>query len=154
MLRLLPVSVVLVAGTVSPAYAQASRPAVNILIEKIDEDGAACGVTEQALYGAASSALRYNRIREGVSTLNNLTLYINVNTQRSGGMCAMNLNVELYQNQTVNVRAIGEVWGKAQFCDKGALGIGRAGTVLTATAKDLIDSCLSNVPPLVLRAVS
>lgn len=144
----------LIAASNASAQSPDSRPAVHILVEKLDEDAALCGVNEGALYGAASSSLRYNRVREGVSSLNNPTLYVNVNSASSGRNCAISIHVELYQYQTVNLRGVGEVWGKAQLCSKGALGLGQGGTALTATTKDLIDACLSGVAPLVLKAIS
>ena len=135
------------------AHAQGAQSSVDILVERMSPDAESCGVTEQAIYGAANSALRYNRVRVGPLGVNKLTLYININTQRSASTCAINARVSLKNYQETPLPCIGHIWANVVLCDKGALGIGRGGPELNNTIKDLVDSCLADTPPKVLAAV-
>lgn len=144
-----------VLGLVSgQAHAQAAQRGVHILVEKLSDSAEACNIVESALYGATTAALRYNRVRVSPSAFNNIVMYVNVNSSRSGGTCAINISVNLHKFQETPVAGVGSVWANVVFCRKTAVGIGIGGTEVTGTLKDLIDSCLADAPPAVIQAVS
>lgn len=137
------------------ATAQVQRPAVHLLVESLDDSAVSCGLTKESIAGAANSALRYNRIRLGESSLDNLTFYVNVNVDYSAGMCSTNIDVSLAKYQEVDVKFVGEMFARVEFCNKGAMGVVKPGSPMTLqTVKDLTDACIADTSVAVLNSVS
>lgn len=144
-----------VACLTQTATAQVQKPAVHLLVESLDDSAASCGLTKESITGAANSALRYNRIRLGGSSLDNLTFYVNVNVDYSAGMCSTNIDVSLAKYQEVDVKFVGEMFARVEFCNKGAMGVVKPGSPMTLqTIKDLTDACIADTSVAVLNSVS
>jgi hypothetical protein len=82
-------------------------------------------------------------------------LYVNVNTETVGQTCAINIDVELRKFNKISLAGIGDTWANAQFCSVSTLGVGSGrANFISIEIKDMIDTCLSDVPPSVLQAVT
>lgn len=127
------------------ATAQSVPSALHVVVEGIDQNGQACGLTVEAEKAAAQSAMRYNRVTEG--NLLATTLYVNTLSLHIGSsLCVTDVSVEIYDYQPSQLGGVGPTYAEHVYCDEGTLlsGPDHEERVM-ATIKILFDKCLSDI---------
>ncbi len=129
----------------SAASAQSVPSELRVLVEKPDEDGVACGITESGIVAAARAAMRYNRVAESTDW-NAPTLYVSV-TSLGRPSCATMVNFQIFTfGFEDNLPGVGPISSNREFCGKGELLMGSSmGQRVSDSVKGLVDRCLSEI---------
>lgn len=148
-------TVALAGLAIQPAQAGNPPTALNVLVEDIDNDSKACGITAPALEAAVTSAMRYNRIERSYNRGAAPRVYINVNTLYRAvvNLCTTNVSLRISYYQYSIVPAMDDKpFVESVICSTGGMqssvGGGNFASGINTTVKDLFDKCLNDIVSL------
>lgn len=124
-----------------------------VLVEDLNDDAAACGMTKSALEGAIKAAMRYNRIEEAVPESEFPAVYVDTYALRfpSVSLCVASVKLQIFSYQPARIEGLSSrVFARVELCSQGEMLSTADGQIIsriTSALKEDFDTCLSEIVP-------